>query len=79
MKKRKIFLYLLSATVIIAAAVIFVKRNCTQAGLETSRLAVIQSVVDNGTFDITESIFKEKLFSVIVMIPLKAIFSNTLF
>ncbi len=58
MKKRKIILYLVFAAVIAAGALIFVKNNCTQAGLETSRLAVIQSVVDNGTFDITESIFK---------------------
>ena len=58
MKKRTVILYLLLAALIAAGALIFVKRDCTQAGLETSRLAVIQSVVDNGTFDITGSIFK---------------------
>ena len=42
----------------LAAAFFFVKRDVTEAGNETSRLAVVQSLVDNGTFDIRGSIFR---------------------
>lgn len=42
----------------LAAAWFFVKRDVTEAGNETSRLAVVQSMVDNGTFDIRRSIFR---------------------
>ena len=41
----------------LAAAYFFVKHDVTEAGNETSRLAVVQSLVDNGTFDIRQSIF----------------------
>lgn len=43
---------------LLAAASVFVKREISLAGNETSRLAVIQSLVDNGTFDITGSLFR---------------------
>ena len=42
---------------LLAAAFVFVKREVTRVGVETSRLAVVQSLVDNGTFDISQSIF----------------------
>ena len=58
MNKNKIFFIGAIGLIIITAAVYFVKNDITHAGNETSRLAVIQSVVDNGTFDITNSIFK---------------------
>ena len=58
MNKNRLLFYIFIAAVIIVSSLFLVKRNCTQAGLETSRLAVIQSVVDNGTFDVTHSIFK---------------------
>ena len=58
MNKNKIFFIGAIGLIIITAAVYFVKNDITHAGNETSRLAVIQSVVDNGTFDITKSIFK---------------------
>ena len=58
MDKKQLLFYILLAVTIIGSSAILVKKNCTQAGNETSRLAVIQSVVDNGTFDITHSMFK---------------------
>ena len=58
MNKNRLLFYIFIAAVIVVSSLFLVKRNCTQAGLETSRLAVIQSVVDNGTFDVTHSIFK---------------------
>ena len=53
------FLWIGGAAVLLflTAACFFVKRDVTESGNETSRLAVIQSLVDNGTFDIRESIF----------------------
>lgn len=44
--------------ILLAAAFVFVKCEISLAGNETSRLAVIQSLVDNGTFDITNSLFR---------------------
>lgn len=58
MNKNKIFFLCVCGIIIAAAAIFFVKNNFSHAGNETSRLAVVQSVVDNGTFDITNSIFK---------------------
>lgn len=58
MNKKWIFSVIFIAAAVVAGAVFLVKNNCTQCGIETSRLAVIQSVVDNGTFDITHSIFR---------------------
>ena len=58
MNKNRLLLYIFLAVVLILSSIVLVKSNCTQAGTETSRLAVIQSVVDDGTFDVTHSIFK---------------------
>lgn len=58
MNKKRILYFLFTAVVIFAAAVYFVKNDYAHAENETSRLAVIESVVDHGTFDITNSMFK---------------------
>lgn len=58
MNKNKLLPLGLFTVIIITAAFFFVKTNYSRAGNETSRLAVIQSVVDNGTFDISKSIFQ---------------------
>lgn len=56
--RRSLWIGIAAILLFLAAAYFFVKRDVTEAGNETSRLAVVQSLVDNGTFDIRESIFQ---------------------
>lgn len=55
---RSVWFGIAAVLIFLAAAFFFVKRDVTESGNETSRLAVVQSLVDNGTFDIRESIFR---------------------
>ena len=55
--RRSLWFAAAAVLLFLAAAWFFVKRDVTEAGNETSRLAVVQSLVDNGTFDIRGSIF----------------------